>query len=138
MAAAGMAFGREAIFLVVPVCGGLLVALTYAVGRCVGDRLAGLVSASLLASSPAFLQHLLQPMSDVPASAAWAAAVVSGLRGSGAWPALGSALPSRSPFSSARISHPSRARSLSWCSCAPAHAASEALPRLPPGSCPGP
>ena len=92
MAAAGMAFGREAIFLVVPVCGGLLVALTYAIGRCVGDRFTGLVSASLLASSPAFLLHLIQPVSDVPASAAWAAAVVSGLRGSGAWPALGSGL----------------------------------------------
>ncbi len=32
MAAAGLAFGREAIFHVVPVCGGLLVALTYAIG----------------------------------------------------------------------------------------------------------
>jgi 4-amino-4-deoxy-L-arabinose transferase-like glycosyltransferase len=92
MAAAGLAFGREAIFLVVPVCGGLLVALTYAIGRFVGDRFTGLVSASLLAANPSFLLQLIQPMSDVPASAAWAAAVALGLWGGGAWPALGSGL----------------------------------------------
>ncbi len=36
--------------------------------------------------------QLIQPMSDVPASAAWTAAVVLGLWGGGAWPALGSGL----------------------------------------------
>ena len=92
MAAAGLAFGRGAIFLVVPVCGGLLVALTYAVGRFVGDRFTGLVSASLVAAHPSFLLQLIQPMSDVPAAAAWAAAVVLGSWGSGPWPALASGL----------------------------------------------
>jgi hypothetical protein len=92
MAAAGLAFGREAIFLVVPVCGGLLVALAYAIGRFVGDRFTGLLSASLLAANPSFLLQLIQPMSDVPASAAWAAAVALGSWGSSAWPTLGSGL----------------------------------------------
>ena len=92
MAAAGLAFGREAMFLVVPVCGGLLVMLTYAIGRFVGDRFTGLLSASLLATSPSFVLQLIQPMSDVPASAAWAAAVAFGTWGAGAGPALGSGL----------------------------------------------
>jgi 4-amino-4-deoxy-L-arabinose transferase-like glycosyltransferase len=92
MAAAGLALGREAIFLVVPVCGGLLVALTYTLGRFFGDRFTGLLSAGLLASNPVFLLQLIQPMSDVPASAAWTAAVALGLGGSGAWTALGSGL----------------------------------------------
>ena len=82
--------------------------LTYAIGRFVEDRFTGLLSASLLATSPSFVLQLIQPMSDVPASAAWAAAVVFGTWGAGAGPALGSGLAVSSRFSSAPISHPWR------------------------------
>jgi 4-amino-4-deoxy-L-arabinose transferase-like glycosyltransferase len=92
MAGGGLALGRDALFLVVPTCGGLLVALTYAIGRCVGDRLTGLLSAGLLVASPSFVLQLVQPMSDVPASAAWAGALALGLWGTGAGSALGSGL----------------------------------------------
>jgi 4-amino-4-deoxy-L-arabinose transferase-like glycosyltransferase len=92
MAGAGLALGREAVFLVVPACGGLLVALTYSIGRSVGDRLTGLLSASLLVATPSFVLQLVQPMSDVPASAAWAGAVALGLWGRGVISALGSGL----------------------------------------------
>jgi hypothetical protein len=92
MAGAGLAFGREAPFLVVPACGGLLVVLTCFLGRFVGDRLAGLVSAALLAATPSFVLQLVQPMSDLPAAAAWAGAVALGLWGTGAGSALGSGL----------------------------------------------
>jgi hypothetical protein len=92
MAAAGLAFGPAAMFLVVPACGGLLVLLTFALGRLVGGPLTGLVSAGLLAAHPSFLLQLIQPMSDVPAAAAWTAALALALWGGATWPALGSGL----------------------------------------------
>jgi hypothetical protein len=88
MAAAGLAFGREAIFLVVPVCGGLLVYFAYALGRLIGDRLSGLAAAGLVAAHPSFHYQVLQPMSDVPAAAAWTAALVFASRSGGKGPAL--------------------------------------------------
>lgn len=91
MAAAGLALGRESMFLVAPASGGLLLALTFILGRFVGDRVTGLLSAGLLAANPVFLFYSIQPMSDVPAAAAWMAAVALGWC-SGAWPALGSGL----------------------------------------------
>jgi hypothetical protein len=66
--------GRDAVFLVVPLFGALLVWATYAVGARFSAR-AGLAAAALAACSPAFLYQLVQPMSDVPAAALWTTAV---------------------------------------------------------------
>ena len=57
--------------LVVPLCGALAVWLTFALGRKLGQPAAGAAAALLVAVSPTFLYQLVQPMSDVPATAAW-------------------------------------------------------------------
>ena len=67
---------RVGTWLVVPITGGLAVWLCFALGVRLGDPGAGLMAAALLASTPVFLFQLLQPMSDVPATAAWLAAAV--------------------------------------------------------------
>ena len=71
MALAKFVAGHCAIFWIVPLCGGVLVLATFGVGRRVGGDGAGIVAAWLLATSPAFLFMLMQPMSDIPAAAAW-------------------------------------------------------------------
>ena len=71
MALAKFLAGQCAIFWVVPLSGGVLVLATFGIGRRVGGDGAGLVAAWLLATSPSFLFMLLQPMSDIPAAAAW-------------------------------------------------------------------
>jgi hypothetical protein len=64
-------------FVVVPLCGGALVWLTYSLGRRLfeapGVALGGAV---LVATSPVFLYQLMNPMSDVPVTAAWTLALV--------------------------------------------------------------
>src|SRR3954469_21877543 len=73
---------RDAVFLVVPFTAALLVWFTFAFGRLVaGDRVA-VCAAAWLAASPIFLNQAVQPMSDVPAAAAWLAALVYAARGS--------------------------------------------------------
>jgi 4-amino-4-deoxy-L-arabinose transferase-like glycosyltransferase len=66
--------GQDAAFFVVPLCGGLLVLATYAVGRRVGSGIAPLVAAWLVATSPLVLGYSLSTMSDVPVAAAWTGA----------------------------------------------------------------
>jgi hypothetical protein len=68
--------GRAAMFWVVPIMGGLAVWWTFLIGRRVGGAAAGAMAAVLLATSPAFLYQIVQPTSDVPAAALWAAALV--------------------------------------------------------------
>ena len=64
-------------FLVVPCCSALTVWLTYLLGRRLFDApRAGLVAASLVAASPVFLYHIMNAMSDVPATAAWTLALM--------------------------------------------------------------
>jgi len=71
----GAAFRRpDAIFLVVPLFGALLVWSVYVLGSRFARRV-GLASALLVACSPAFLFQLVQPMSDVPAAALWVLAL---------------------------------------------------------------
>jgi 4-amino-4-deoxy-L-arabinose transferase-like glycosyltransferase len=67
--------GRDAVFLVVPVCAALAVWATFVVGRRVDDAVAGATAAVLVATSPIFLYQSVQPMSDVPAAALWLAAL---------------------------------------------------------------
>lgn len=64
--------GREAVFLVVPVLGGIAVWATYLIGANLGGSSVGLAAALLLATSPVFLAELLNPVSDVPAAGWWA------------------------------------------------------------------
>jgi hypothetical protein len=75
MAGAKLIAGHAAMFWVTPLTGALLVWMTFAVGRRLGSALMGLTAAWLLATSPVFLAMLVSPMSDVPASAFWAAAL---------------------------------------------------------------
>jgi dolichyl-phosphate-mannose-protein mannosyltransferase len=62
-------------YLIVPLCGALAVWLTYALGRRLRMPGAGAAAALLLSLSPTFLYQLIQPMSDVPVTAAWLFAI---------------------------------------------------------------
>jgi hypothetical protein len=64
--------GRPAVFYVVPAFGALAVWATYLMGSRLAGGAVGVAGAALLATSPAFLYQLMQPMSDVPAAAWWA------------------------------------------------------------------
>jgi len=70
--------GRQAIFLVVPVMGALLVWSTFLVGRRINARV-GVCAALVTSCSPVFLFQLMQPMSDVPAAAWWTLAAAFAL-----------------------------------------------------------
>lgn len=74
MAGAKVVAGHAAMFWIVPLCGAALVLGTYGIGCRLGSSRAGLVGAWLTATSPPFVYTLIQPWSDVPASAAWAVA----------------------------------------------------------------
>jgi Dolichyl-phosphate-mannose-protein mannosyltransferase len=74
MALAKAIGGQAGIFWVVPLSGGLLVLATLGIGRRLGSSRAGMLAAWLVATSPALLYQLMQPMSDVPVAAAWAIA----------------------------------------------------------------
>jgi hypothetical protein len=75
MALARIVGGYCAIFWVVPISGGLLVAATFAIGRQVRNDTTGLAAAALVATSPALLFMSTSPMSDVPGAAFWALAL---------------------------------------------------------------
>jgi len=81
MAAAKLVAGQCALFWVVPICGGVLVAATYLAGRRLGDADAAVAAAWLVATSPTVLFMTIAPMSDVPAAAAWSVAIACALRG---------------------------------------------------------
>jgi hypothetical protein len=78
MAAADVA-GSRARFLVVPLLGALAVWITFRLGTLLADEWVGAGACLLLAASPAFLYHAMWPMSDVPATAAWALALLLAL-----------------------------------------------------------
>lgn len=78
--AAVFPFGVRAAYLLVPLFGALLVYFTWRAGYLLGDSLAGAMAALLLSLSPTFLLQVIQPMSDVPAAACWAAAIVCASR----------------------------------------------------------
>jgi hypothetical protein len=80
LALARIIAGRTAMFWVVPMLGAIAVWCTFVIGRRVAGATAGVIAALLLAASPAFLYQIVQPMSDVPAAAAWAVALVVALR----------------------------------------------------------
>ncbi|HET6317822.1 MAG TPA: glycosyltransferase family 39 protein, partial [Chloroflexota bacterium] len=63
--------GDDAVFVVVPAAGLLLLLATYGLGRDLGGMPAGVLAVTLIATSPTFLHMVVQPMSDVPAAAFW-------------------------------------------------------------------
>jgi len=87
MAGAKRLAGQEAMFLIVPLFGGVMVLATWGIGCRLGDPAAGAIAAWLVATSPAFLLHLVVPMSDVAAAGAWTAAVFLILRPGPGWAA---------------------------------------------------
>lgn len=72
--------GQHAVYLVVPALAGLTVWLTFVLGRRLDSDATGLMAALWLAFSPAFLNSALNPLSDVPVTAWWLAALVSAVR----------------------------------------------------------
>ena len=66
--------GLDAMHLVVPLLGALLVMATYGIGCRLASPGVGLIGAVLVATSPAMLFQLMVPMTDVPVAALWAAA----------------------------------------------------------------
>jgi hypothetical protein len=82
------AAGRQAVFYVVPLLGGLCVFMTWVLGAATHGRLAGLMAALLLATSPSFMTELMAPASDVAAAAWWTVALALTVRG-GSLEALG-------------------------------------------------
>lgn len=73
-------FGERAIYLLVPVFGVLAAWCTYRLGVGLGDPFSGGLAALLLSVSPTFLFQAVQPMSDVPATVCWLAAVLLAFR----------------------------------------------------------
>lgn len=64
-------FGRDAIFWLVPVSGGLLVWSAFLLARRLAGSTAGAAAAVLTATSPIVLFQVVQPMNDVLAAALW-------------------------------------------------------------------
>ena len=80
MAGLRLLFGPTGVYLVVPALAGLTVWLTFVLGRDFAGAGTGLFAALWLAASPAFVNSSFTPMSDVPVSAWWLAALVPALR----------------------------------------------------------
>jgi hypothetical protein len=63
--------GLDAMFILTPIAGALLVWLTFVAGRYLAGPIAGAMAAVLIASSPAMLYQVVQPMNDVTTAALW-------------------------------------------------------------------
>jgi hypothetical protein len=63
--------GRNAVFVLTPLAGALLVWLTFVAGRSLAGPVAGAMSSVLIATSPAVLYQVVQPMNDVTTAALW-------------------------------------------------------------------
>ncbi len=68
--------GERGVYYVVPILGAIAVWLTFVLGRRTWDGRVGCLAAASLACSPVFLHQLYLPMSDVPVTALWLAALV--------------------------------------------------------------
>ena len=73
--------GKNAVFMIVPVCAASAIWLTFVFARRAADDDTGAVAACLLACSPVFLYQAVQPMSDVPATLCCVAALTATARG---------------------------------------------------------
>ena len=72
--------GLDAIFILTPIAGALLVWLTFVAGRAIAGPLAGATAAVLVAASPATLYQVVQPMNDITTAALWMATFAALLR----------------------------------------------------------
>ncbi len=77
MAPLRLAFGPSGVYAVVPILAGLAVYLTFLLGRRLDGPATGLFASLWLASSPTFLACSFTPMSDLPVTTAWLAALVA-------------------------------------------------------------
>ena len=82
MAAFKFIGGDRGLYGVVPLLGALAVFLTYRLGLALAGPPVAALAAFALLVSPVFLFHLVWPMSDVPVTAWWLAAIVAALGGS--------------------------------------------------------
>lgn len=73
--------GEFGPFLVAPLLGAIGVVATYRLGVRIHSRTAGVVAAALMATSPVWLFQIVQPMSDVPATALWTIALLGAVSG---------------------------------------------------------
>jgi hypothetical protein len=67
--------GRDAIFVLSPVAGGVLVWLTFVFARRLAGPSAGVAAALLVLATPVFVFQLVQPMNDVAVAALWTGVV---------------------------------------------------------------
>ena len=74
MAAMKRVAGQPAVAWLIPMFGGLLVAMTFLIGRRIFSSDVGAAGAFLVTTSPALLFMLSQQMSDVPVAGCWAVA----------------------------------------------------------------
>ena len=91
LAAAKSIGGQRALFVVVPICAGVLVLATYGIGRRLAGGPVGLGAAWLVATSPVVIGYSLVVMTDIPVAAAWAGALFF-LRGASTRSALAAGL----------------------------------------------
>ena len=75
MAPLAAAFGSNAIFLLIPIAGAVLVFSAFLLARRLAGSMAGATAAVLTATSPIVLFQVVQPMNDVLAAALWLAAM---------------------------------------------------------------
>ena len=68
--------GRDAIFLLTPLAGAMLVWLTFVAGRQITGDGASAAAAIVVAASPVFLFQVVQPMNDVTVATLWTAIIV--------------------------------------------------------------
>jgi hypothetical protein len=74
------AVASRAVFYVVPLCAALTTLIVWRLGVALGEPLAGALAAVLLAFSPIYLYQSMQPMSDVPVTTFWLAALLAARR----------------------------------------------------------
>lgn len=71
------AAGRDAIFLVTPLTGALLVWLSFVLGRQIANSATGTAAAAIVATIPVALFQVTQPMNDIAVTTLWMAILVS-------------------------------------------------------------
>jgi hypothetical protein len=72
--------GRDAIFLLTPLAGALLVWLTFLLGRELAGPSVGAAAAVVMAATPVFVFQVVQPMNDVTVATVWTAVLVLAAR----------------------------------------------------------
>jgi dolichyl-phosphate-mannose-protein mannosyltransferase len=77
--------GRDAIFVLSPIAGAVLVWCAFLLARRLAGAVAGATAAVLVAASPIVLFQVVQPMNDIVTAALWLAALAAARRGGSFW-----------------------------------------------------